>query len=124
MFVHPQHDFCVGIRVERMTARFEDCSLTSKVVGLTVVDNPDRPIVISEWLVAGGTGVDDREARHAERDVFVVEHALVVRSSMFHSRNHHGDSLRPAAAPDSTDSTHDRISRDQKESGDTEYLGC
>jgi len=71
-------------------------------------------------LVSGVADVDDGEARHAERNVLVFEHAAIVRATMMHGADHRAH-LATRLTPNSADATHKDLTLPQKS---TKCLFC
>src|ERR1700722_6681528 len=71
----------VGGRVEAVARGFQVTSQFPVVVDFAVEDDPDRAILVVDWLVPGRE-IDDAEPPHAERDAGVHPDTLVVRAAM------------------------------------------
>jgi hypothetical protein len=83
---------------ELVTRRFEPRAQLLEVVDLTVLNDPNRAVLVADRLVAAGD-VDDAQAAITEDRLRFVRrrltrdrhHAFIVRAAMAHRRAHRAD---------------------------------
>ncbi len=92
LFVRVNDDFRVGVRAERVAARFELHSKLGEVVDLAVEDRPDRPVFVRQRLIAGRQ-VDDAEPAMPEADAVGGVVPVRVRAAVGEHRRHRPQQL-------------------------------
>ena len=88
--VKTEHDLHVTPAAEATALRFQLPPQLAIVVDLTVEDD-GQPLILEHDRLLPGLQVDHRQAPEAQRNVFVVEKALVVWTTVDEGAGHGGD---------------------------------
>ena len=81
-------DFGVAAAAEPVAQRFELLPNLEEIVDLAIVADPHRAVGARHRLMAGGRGIDDRQAGMGETRPAIGPDALVIRPAMPQRRDH------------------------------------
>src|SRR4051812_10757925 len=70
-----------------MTPRGQFCAKLGVVINFAIEDDPDRAVLVMDWLLAGRQ-IDDREPPHAECDARHDATSFVIRTAVADRRAH------------------------------------
>src|SRR6185312_11088643 len=103
----------IAMSRQSMSCGFELRPQLAKIVDLTVTHGDDRPVFVSEGLMAP-CHVDDRQTSHSKQHGWLDETAVVVWAAMHHGCAHSTQYTRILAqrtvqAQDPVDSAHEAI---------------
>src|ERR1700674_901567 len=87
LFIEVNDGFGVTVGAIPMAACNQLLAQSQVVVDFTVECDPERTILVAEWLVSGRK-VDDAEAAHAEANPALGVDSFVVGAAMHHGRAH------------------------------------
>src|SRR5437667_1549420 len=81
LFIQMDDHLRIGVGVETMAAALQLRAQFREIVNLAVENNPDRPVLVENWLVPSGQ-IDDAETAHAEARPLVDEDSFIIRAAV------------------------------------------